>query len=212
MVRDNSKMRTGYYLPLATAAFWGLSVLITAAAGRLAETVSTANSAAEKVLTLKHFDASEAVHNWRIRFAADHGVADPTSLAAAVRHSPMANLLISVAIEESHGDPTAVGSDGEQGAWQVIASDWGAVPKDLHGQAKQAERIIRALLACSRGNRKTALAQYNGGTIPPTRSYRYAERVLKRAGRMQTAVNHLPPDYIILREALLVVPAKSRLL
>ncbi|NTW98642.1 MAG: transglycosylase SLT domain-containing protein, partial [Geobacteraceae bacterium] len=119
MVRDISKLHARYYLPLTTVAFWAFSVVITAAAGRLADTVSSANSAAEKILAVKHSTARDAVHNWRIRFAADHGVADPASLAAAVRYSPMANLLISVAIEESRGDPAAVGSAGEQGAWQV---------------------------------------------------------------------------------------------
>ncbi|MDD2542684.1 MAG: hypothetical protein PHH28_16820, partial [Desulfuromonadaceae bacterium] len=73
------------------------------------------------------------------------------------------------------------------------ASDWGAVPKDLFGQAGQAERILRALLIDTNGNKKKALARYNGGTAPPGKSYRYAERILKRAGYLQMAVNYLPP-------------------
>ncbi|NTW99944.1 MAG: lytic transglycosylase domain-containing protein, partial [Geobacteraceae bacterium] len=138
--------------------------------------------------------------------------AGSATLAAAVRYSPMANLLISVAIEESRGDPAAVGSAGEQGAWQVKASSWGLVPKDIRGQACQAERILRGLLARTNGNKKTALARYNGGTTPPGKSYRYAERILKRAGHLQIAVNYLPPDYIILREALLDFSVHSRML
>lgn len=213
MTRTISKKRDGYFLPLTTAALWALCVVIAAAAGRLVEIVSVANSAAEKTLTEKHSAAFDTVHNRRIRFAADHGVADAASLVAAVRYSPMANLLISVAIEESHGDPAAVGSSGEQGAWQVKASDWGSVPKDIHGQAYQAERIICWLLTSTYGNKERALAQYNGGTTPPGKSYRYAKRILKRAGRLQTAINHLLPDYVVvLREALLVFPVNSRML
>ena len=106
--------------------------------------------------------------------------------------SPMANLLISVAIEESRGDPAAVGPSGELGAWQVIESDWGSVPKDIHEQAYQAEKILYCLLISTNGNKKTALARYNGGTAPPDKSYLYAERVLKRAGHLQIAVNYLP--------------------
>jgi len=212
MVRDISKIRSGYYLPLTTAAFWAMTIVMTAAAGRLAETVSAANSAAEKILAVKRTSTGDAVHNWRIRFASDHGVADPASLAAAVRHSPMANLLISVAIEESRGDPTAVGSAGELGAWQVKASDWGTVPQDIRGQACQAERIIRGLLAGTNGNKKIALARYNGGTTPPGKSFRYAERILKRAGHLQIAVNYFPPDYQVLREALLDSSGNPRML
>jgi soluble lytic murein transglycosylase-like protein len=205
-------MCSRYYLPLTTASLWVLSVVIAATAGRLAETVPAANTAAEKTLTVKNSAAFDAIHNWRIRFAADHGVADPASLAAAVRYSPMANLLISVAIEESRGDPGAVGSSGEQGAWQVKASSWGSVPKDIIGQACQAERIICGLLARTKGNKKTALAHYNGGTTPPGKSYRYAERILKRAGHLQIAVNYLPPDYIVLQKALLDFSVNSRML
>lgn len=212
MIRDISKIRSRYYLPLTTASLWVLYAVIAAAAGRLVETVSAAVSGTDKILAANHASAIDAVHDRRIRFAADHGVADPVSLAVSVRHSPMANLLISVAIEESRGDPAAIGSAGEQGAWQVKASNWGSVPKDIHGQATQAERIIRGLLSRTCGNKLTALARYNGGTTPPGKSYRYAERVLKRAGNLKTAVNYLPPDYVLLRRALLVFSADSRTL
>jgi hypothetical protein len=170
-----------------------VSAVAVAASGGLLGVELGVNAGREKILTAKLSDVFDVVHELRVGFAADHGVANPAALVAAVRHSPMANLLISVAIEESGGDPVAVGSVGEQGAWQVKASDWGAVPEDIHGQAGQAERIIRALLNSTKGNKKEALARYNGGTAPPGKSYRYAERVLKRAGHLQVATNLLPP-------------------
>ncbi len=148
----------------------------------------------------------------RVRFAADHGVADPAALVEAVRHSQMANLLISVAIEESHGDPVAVGSAGERGAWQVKTSHWGSVPKDIHGQAGQAEKIIRSLLDYAKGDKKKALARYNGGITPPEKSYRYAERVLKRTMNLQAALNYIPASYNSLRAAMLGPPRNSRIL
>jgi hypothetical protein len=125
----------------------------------------------------------------RVRFAAEHGVADPSALVAAVEQSDMAELLICVAIEESLGDPVAVGLAGEEGAWQVIASHWGSVPEDIHGQARQAEKIIRGILRSVKGDKKEALARYNGGDIPAGQSYRYAERILKRAGLLRIAAN-----------------------
>ena len=186
-------MRNRYYLPLATAVLGMLSAVAAAAAGGLLGVELGVNADREKILTVKLSDVFDVVHELRVGFASDHGVANPAALVAAVRHSPMANLLISVAIEESGGDPVAVGAAGEQGAWQVKAVDWGTVPRDLHGQAGQAERIIRALLNSTKGDKKEALARYNGGTAPPGKSYRYAERVLKRAGHLQVAINFLPP-------------------
>lgn len=186
-------MRKRYYLPLATAVLGMVSAVAVAAAGGLLGVELGVNADREKILTAKLSDVFDVVHELRVGFASDHGVANPAALVAAVRHSPMANLLISVAIEESGGDPVAIGAAGEQGAWQVKASDWGAVPGDLHGQAGQAERIIRALLSSTKGDKKEALARYNGGTAPPGKSYRYAERVLRRAGYLQVAINFLPP-------------------
>lgn len=210
MNRDNETMRSSYYLSLSTAAHWMLYVVMAASAGRMVQSVSAELSRAEHIMTVMYPAGFDPVHNRRIRFAAEYGVADPALLAAAVRHSRMANLLISMAIEESGGDPGAVGSYGEQGAWQVIASDWGSVPKALHEQAFQAERILCDLLVSANGNKKTALARYNGGTVPPGKSYLYAERILKRAGRLQVAVNDLPPNYNVLREALLDVSVNPR--
>jgi hypothetical protein len=187
-------MRKRYYLPLATAVLGMLSVVAATASGGLLGVELGVNAVKEKIQTARLSNVFDVVHELRVGFASDHGVKNPAALVASVRHSPMANLLISVAIEESGGDPVAVGSAGEQGAWQVKASDWGAVPKDLHGQAGQAEKIIRALLNSTRGDKKEALARYNGGTAPPGKSYRYAERVLKRAGHLQVAINFLPPE------------------
>ena len=202
MIRDISKIRNRYYQPLATAVLGVFSVVAAATAGGLVGIEAGVNAGAKQILTVKHSSLFDVVHEQRVRFAADHGVADPAALVEAVKYSPMANLLISVAIEESRGDPVAVGSYGEQGAWQVKACDWGSVPKDLQGQAGQAERIIRCLLISTNGNKKKALARYNGGTEPPVKSYRYAERILKRAGHLHVAVNYLPPNNYKMREAL----------
>ncbi|MBV5339656.1 MAG: lytic transglycosylase domain-containing protein [Deltaproteobacteria bacterium] len=192
-----------YYRPFTTALLGVTSVVIAATAGSLAGIKANTNYGTEKVRTVKYSDIFDVIHVQRVRFAALHGVADPTALVAAVRHSAMANLLISVAIEESLGDPVAVGSAGEQGAWQVIASDWGAVPKDMPGQAVQAERIICALLINANGDKRKALARYNGGPTPSGKSYRYAERILKRARHLQVAVNYLPPKRNSVRMAAL---------
>lgn len=185
-------MRSRYYQPLTTAVLGVCSVIAAVTAGGLAGVEAGVNAGIRKK-AVKSLDVFDIINEQRVKFVAAHGVADPAALVASVRHSPMANLLISVAIEESRGDPVAVGSAGEQGAWQVKASDWGGVPKDLHGQAGQAERIISALLDSSNGNKIKALACYNGGTTPPGKSYRYAERILKRESRLHVAVNYLPP-------------------
>ena len=199
-------------MPITTSLLGAISFVIVAAAGGSDGKGARVKGDSKKILTVKLFDGFDVVHEQRVKFAADHGVANPAALASAVRDSPMANLLISVAIAESLGDPVALGSAGEQGAWQVKASDWGLVPKDIHGQASQAERIIRDLLVRTNGNRKNALACYNGGTTPPARSYRYAERILKRAGNLQVEVNYLPPKINRWQEALLNPPGRSRML
>jgi hypothetical protein len=198
-----SRVLDRYYHPLKTALLGVSSVVIAAAAGSLAGIEANINNGTENVRTVKYSDIFDIINEQRMRFVAEHGVADPAALVAAVRHSAMANLLISVAIEESRGDPVAVGSAGEQGAWQVIASDWGAVPKDMIGQAVQAERIIRALLIDANGDKRKALARYNGGPTPPGKSYRYAERILKRARHLQVAVSYLPPKGSSVRMAAL---------
>ena len=168
------------------------SALVAATAGGFVVITAGGIGGASKMRSREQMARFDIVHELQVRFAAEHGVADPVALVAAVRHSPMANLLINVAIEESRGDPVAKGLSGEKGAWQVIASHWGAVPEDIRGQAGQAERILCSLLVRAKGNKKEALARYNGGSAPPVRSYRYAERILKRTGQLQLAVNVLP--------------------
>jgi len=199
-------MHTRYHLPLKTAALTVFSVMAVATASGSVKREARVMAGSNKVRAVKQSDEIDVVHSQRVKFAAAHGVADPAALVAAVKYSPLANLLISVAIEESLGDPVAVGSSGELGAWQVKASDWGSVPRDIHGQAGQAERIISDLLIHAKGNRKKALARYNGGTTPPGKSYRYAERILKRAKHLQVAVYFPQPDYGVLRTMLLLDP------
>lgn len=194
-------MNDRYYLPLTKAVLWALSAVVAVTAAGFAGIEAGADSGVRE-MTVKHIDVFDIINEQRVRFVAEHGVADPAALVASVRHSPMANLLISIAIEESRGDPVAVGAAGERGAWQVIASNWGSVPKDLHGQASQAEKIISVLLDRCNGNKIKALAWYNGGTAPPGKSYRYAKRILKRAGYLQVAVNYLPPNGDKLRISL----------
>lgn len=213
MIKTVSKIsNNSFYLPLTTALFTVLSFFAAASSGGSVKKELKIKKGAEKKLTVNITDVFNGVHEQRIKFAANHGVADPAGLVASVKDSTMANLLISVAIEESRGDPVAVGSSGEQGAWQVKASDWGSVPRDLYGQAGQAERIIAGLMIHAKGNKKKALAHYNGGTIPSGRSYRYAERILERASNLQFAVNHLPQNYKVLRQVLLVPPSNSGML
>ncbi len=212
MIRVISSIHNRCYLPLTTAVLAVFSFVAVATAVGSVEKKAGVKNGAKQDLRIKPSDIMSAVHEKRVKFASSHGVVDPAALVASVKHSSMANLLISVAIEESLGDPVAVGSAGELGAWQVKASDWGSVPRDIHGQAGQAERIITNLLIYTKGNKTKALAHYNGGTTPPVRSYRYAERILNRARHMQVAVNYLPPNYRKLRQALLDPPGNSRIL
>jgi len=166
-----------------------LLVLVVAIAVVSSAVTTRAEHSPEILRAVTHDDPFDARDEQRVRFAAEHGVANPAALVAAVQHSHMADLLISVAIEESRGDPVAVGLAGEKGAWQVIASHWGSVPEDIHGQATQAERIIRSHLKSTKGDKKEALARYNGGEAPAGESYRYAERILKRVHFLQVATN-----------------------
>lgn len=188
---NDSGQKISIWIATLTAArmFLMLLGLVVAITGVSSAVTTRADNSPEKLRTVKHDIPFDAHSEQLVRFAAKHGVADPTALVAAVKQSQMAELLICVAIEESLGDPVAVGSAGEKGAWQVIASHWGSVPQDIFGQATQAEKIIRGLLNSTKGNKKEALARYNGGDLPAGESYRYAERILKRAGRLRVAAN-----------------------
>lgn len=172
------------------------SLFLTASAGGFDVVKDGVTSHTENVRSVGNYAKFDVVNAQRVRFAANHGVSAPAALVSAVKQCPMAELLISMAIEESLGNPVAVGRYGEKGAWQVLDSYWGDVPEDLHGQAGQAERIMRELLISVKGDKKEALARYNGGGEPSGRSYRYAERILKRADQLQFAANFLPPDGI----------------
>lgn len=185
-------MHRKYVLSLIISVFVLLSVFAAARTGVSYAVNTRAHSSPEILGTVTHDAQFDALDEQRVRFAARHGVANPAALVVAVKQSRLADLLISVAIEESLGDPIAVGLFGEKGAWQVIASHWGAVPEDIHGQAAQAERIIRGLLNSAKGNKKEALARYNGGAAPPGESYLYAERILKREGLLKVAANFFP--------------------
>ena len=56
----------------------------------------------------------------------------------------------------------------------------GQVSSNVNEQALQAERILDELRVADSGRSlRRALAQYNGGTKPRAKSYRYADRVLK---------------------------------
>lgn len=126
---------------------------------------------------------AQAVREDRISFARQSGCVDPEGTVAAVEQSPLADLLLSTAIEESGCTSDAIGKAGEQGAWQVIEKYWGPVPvNDLTAQAKQAERVIVvwSLANDARGDYLMAMARYNGGVTPPRESFWYAKRVIQR--------------------------------
>lgn len=132
---------------------------------------------------IKNITLAEAVRIDRIAWARENGCKNPEETVSAVEHSPLADLLISQAIQESNCDPEAIGRAREIGGWQVIESDWGVVPKgDLAGQANQAEKILTTWLKArdARGDFTVALARYNGGETPPPQSFRYARQILER--------------------------------
>ena len=104
----------------------------------------------------------------------------PQQMTQACMQTQNPKLMAAVAIVESDGTPWAKGKAGERGAWQVIGNHHGTVPNDAVGQALQAERILDELRVADSGRSlRRALAQYNGGTKPRAKSYRYADRVLK---------------------------------
>ena len=136
--------------------------------------------------------AAAAIRQDRIAFAREQGCKDPEGVVDAVGGSPLADLLISVAVEESKCNVNAVGDAGEQGAWQVLERYWGPVAKgNLRAQAMQAEKIISRESKSSDGNLLVAMARYNGGGTPPAESAQYARRILKRqaalSARLQQA-------------------------
>lgn len=127
-----------------------------------------------------HIDQAGIIRLARIDVARSQACKDPEGTVDAIGDSPIADLLLSTAIEESKCNKDAVGDAGEEGAWQVIAADWGPVPKDLPGQARQAERIILRLANAKKGDYAKAMSHYNGGLLPKQQSLDYASRVLLR--------------------------------
>lgn len=134
--------------------------------------------------------AGDILRAQRIKWATDHGAVDPEGLIDAVTEAAgearigemlMADFLIGVALQESKGNKNARGSHGEEGAFQVIPADWGPVPKDLLGQARQAMKIFEGLMVDSKGQKFMALAHYNGGDFPGQKSFNYARNVLAKA-------------------------------
>ena len=104
----------------------------------------------------------------------------PQQMTQACMKTKNPKLMASVAIVESDGTPWAKGKAGERGAWQVIPKEHGQVSSNVDEQALQAERILDELRVADSGRSlRRALAQYNGGTKPRAKSYRYADRVLK---------------------------------
>ena len=108
------------------------------------------------------------------------GSKEPEAMAIAVSHTKNPKLMAAIAVVESNGNPKAVGDSGASiGAFQVQPRHWGKVSSDnALMQALQAEKILDELLADSRGRLRQSLARYNGGTRPPARSYRYADKIL----------------------------------
>jgi hypothetical protein len=88
------------------------------------------------------------------------------------------HLTIAQGYVESNMNMKAKGKFGEKGAWQVRECYWGKVPKDLKGQAFQAERILNVLLKSSNNNMYKAIAKYNGSGDA---SFKYANKVMKYA-------------------------------
>lgn len=106
----------------------------------------------------------------------------PKAMAKTVLKTQRPALYASLSIEESNGDPNAIGDGGKSfGAFQIQAQHWGPVPKHLDGQAAKAQKILEAHIKDTKGNLRKALAMYNGGDRPPKKSYDYADRIITRA-------------------------------
>lgn len=106
----------------------------------------------------------------------------PYSMARALSSTPRVNLYTSLAIEESNANPLAIGDNGQSiGAFQIQPKHHGPVHLTPILQTAKAVRILEDLIKMNHGKLRPALAQYNGGPRPPPSSYRYADRILRRA-------------------------------
>lgn len=114
------------------------------------------------------------------RVLQDNGSPHPVELAKVVAKMKRPRLAAAQAIVESNGTPTARGKAGEKGTWQIIEREWGPVPKDIQGQARQYEEIMEELIKSSDGNLRKALGKYNGD-----RSGKYARKVLSKVEKIK---------------------------
>lgn len=165
-----------------------LSIILGTSALAAAAIVWPSNDDLLNELTGSESVDRDRIKDARVAFAKEHGCKEPEATVDAIGESELGDLLLSTAIEESHCDGSAQGAAGEQGAWQVISAHWGPVPKDLHGQARQAERIIKGLLIDTGGKHAKAMARYNGGDLPGAVSIDYARRVTARQQRLALIV------------------------
>ena len=112
----------------------------------------------------------------------EHQSPCPKAMAKTVLKTSRPALYASLSMEESGGDPNAIGDGGKSyGAFQIQAQYWGHVPRQLDGQADKAQQILEGHIKETKGNLRKALAMYNGGDRPPAKSYRYADRIITRA-------------------------------
>lgn len=81
---------------------------------------------------------------------------------------------------ESEFDEDATGASGEKGCMQVIASDWGPVPVTIEGQIKQADSILKELIA--QHGRVGGVMAYNG---TGAKAMRYAGKVLSKTAAIR---------------------------
>ena len=95
-------------------------------------------------------------------------------------------LLVSIAWHESRMNNAAVSRSGAVGALQILPKWWcGSQACDY---IYNGGRAFKRWLKRARSKRKKlfwALAYYNGGNRPKTRSFRYAKRVLSTARRLE---------------------------
>lgn len=112
----------------------------------------------------------------------EHQSPCPKTMAKTVLKTSRPALYASLSMEESGGDPNAIGDGGKSfGAFQIQAQHWGPVPRQLDGQAAKAQKILEGHIKETKGNLRKALAMYNGGDRPPKKSYAYADRIISRA-------------------------------
>lgn len=118
--------------------------------------------------------------NWLRSFFLKHETINAEELAIALLLCPpdYREVLAAIAVRETNGDPTVIGSVGEKGIFQVREKYWGRVPQDIAGQVLQASYIY-ATLHKSYGSEYRAVKAYNGSGY---KAERYAYAVLAMKG------------------------------